>query len=110
MCGKQTDLLKCIADPSSQFVGRHSRGVGAIESDRPGRGLHEPIDHLERGRLAAPGATEHDEQLSGLDREREVTHDDVASVLLREMLELDHGTTSHTRQRDVSSATTAARV
>ena len=54
------------------FVGWLVRDVSAAEEHRPSRRLLEPADHPERRRLPAPGGTEHAEELSFGDVQREI--------------------------------------
>src|SRR5690606_894504 len=64
------------------------------DEDAARRRFDEPVDHLERGRLARAGLAEEDEQLSLLDDEIEICEDARSAERLRRCLEPDHGSTS----------------
>ena len=52
---EQAGLLDDITDPAAQFVGREGGLVLAEHLDATARRLNQPVDHLERRRLAAAG-------------------------------------------------------
>ena len=70
--GEQPDLLDDVADAAAQL---HRVGVGdvhAVEVDPPGRRLDQPVDHLQRGRLAAARRTHQADQCAARDVEVEL--------------------------------------
>ena len=91
---EQPDLLDHVADapPELDHVGRHH--VGVADEDPARCRLDEPVDHLERGRLAAAGRPDEDAHRPGRDIEREVLDGPGlarpgARVALRDVLEDD---------------------
>ncbi len=66
--------------------------VAAVDRDGAVRHLLEPGEHAQKRRLAAAGRADEDEELTALDRERDVVDgDDAASVDLAHALEDDPG-------------------
>src|SRR6185369_1447209 len=85
--------------------------VLAVEADRPGGGKEHAAEDAQRGGL--PGAVQAQEahHLTGLDAEREVPDGRPCSVVLGELLDLDHprGRTLSQAPRGRSSAEVAGR-
>src|SRR5439155_22887930 len=70
----EVELLEDHPDPPSDAAQlRAARGgdVGAVEDDRPARGLDEPVDAAQERRLPGSGETDEDEELATLDVERD---------------------------------------
>ena len=66
---EETDLLDHVADPAAQLGEVAGGDVLAVDEDPAGRRLDEPVDHLQRRRLAAAGRADEDADLPGRDRE-----------------------------------------
>ena len=87
---EQPDLLDDVADPAAQL---HRVAVGdvlAAQHDPAAGGLDQPVDHLHRGRLAAPGRADQDAQLTLPDLQVERVDDGLAGVGLGQPLKSDH--------------------
>ncbi len=69
--GEQAGLLDDVADAPAQLVGGERAHVGAADPHGALGRLDEPVDHLERGRLAAPRRADEGHQLAGGDAEVE---------------------------------------
>jgi hypothetical protein len=91
LVGEQPDLLDDVADAATQL---HRVGVGdidAVEVDPPGRRLDQPVDHLQRGRLAAARRPHQADHCATWDVEVELLHRHCAvGVGLAHALEPDH--------------------
>ena len=61
---KEAHLLDDIADRAAQVVDVVRPGVAIVDADRPLGGLDQPVDHLQRRRLPAPGGTDQDDRLA----------------------------------------------
>jgi hypothetical protein len=86
---EQPEPLEAVADPPPQLVRRERADVLAVEEDRAARGLDEPVDRLERRRLARARPAHEDEELAGRDRERDAVHHGQRAVAPGHLAELD---------------------
>jgi len=88
---KQPTGLDDVADPATQFVPVDVGDILVTEHDATLGRLDEPIDHLERRGLAAPGRTDEHDNFSGRDLEGDAVHGRVllASVAFGDPLEQD---------------------
>ena len=73
-------------------MGGELRHVVAAEPHHAGRRLDQPVDHLERRGLPAPRSAEQDEQLPVANLERQIAYRDLVTVILGQVLQLDHAT------------------
>ena len=69
---EKPDLLDDVADASPKVGQLAGRGVDAIDEDPARRRLDEPVDHLERRRLAAARWPDETADLAGRHQQREV--------------------------------------
>ncbi len=90
--GEQPDLLDHISDRPSQLGGTDGTNIGSVDHDLAGCRLDQPVDHLERGGLSAPGRAHQDGDLAGGDVQREVTDGRGGGfgIDLRHPVEADH--------------------
>ena len=88
---KEADVLEAVPNPAAELVGGEIPGVGPINLDDPGGGLHQPIDELECGCFATPRASKEHEELATLYLKRQIIErqNDLV-VCFCEILELDH--------------------
>ena len=88
---EEARVLDHVADASPHLGGVHLPGVLVVQPDRPGGGFDHPVDHAERGRLAAPGGSDENGDLTGRSLEVEmVDRRGAAGVLLRDVVEANH--------------------
>ncbi len=98
-------------DDVGELAGREHRGVPAIDTDPTAQGAageagHQPVDGLEQGRLARPGAADDEAQLPLGDREidpRKGRHL-VVGVHEGDLVEADHAGTACAAARTVAAA------
>jgi hypothetical protein len=87
---EEPDVLDDVADAAAQLDRVDPRDVVLAQQDPPGGGLDDPVDHLHRRRLAAPGRADEHRQLPGGEGEVELGHPDSAvRVRLADALEPD---------------------
>ncbi len=92
---EEAHLLDDVADPAPQPHRFDVRDVLAVQQDPPGRRLDQPVHHLHRGGLAAPGRADERDQLALSHLERQVVHGDgPVGVALADMFETNHETHS----------------
>ncbi|MCU0261352.1 MAG: hypothetical protein MUE78_10060 [Ilumatobacteraceae bacterium] len=70
--GEQADLLDHVPDSPAQVVRGQRPLVVAQDRDRSVGRLHQPVDHLERGGLAAAGRPHEGDHVALVDVERQV--------------------------------------
>ncbi len=88
---EQADLLDDVADLAAQLDGICPGDILAVELDASSRWLDEPVDHLQRRGLAAPGRSYQRDQLSARHIQVELLHGDGApGVGLADTLQPDH--------------------
>ena len=75
---EEAHLLDDVADRAPQVVDVVRPGVAVVDADRARGRLDEPVDHLQRGGLAAPRGADEDHDLARLDLEREMVDGDLA--------------------------------
>ena len=87
--GQQADLLDDVADAAAQLdrVLRHD--VAAADQDLAGRRLDQPVDHLERRRLAAARRADEDADRACRHREARSLHRQQVAVASRDVAELE---------------------
>ena len=91
LVGEQPDLLDDVADPAAQLDRVDVGDVLAVELDPPRRRLDQPVDHLQRRRLAAPGRPDERDELAARHVEVELLdRDGAAGVGLADALQPDH--------------------
>jgi two-component system chemotaxis response regulator CheY len=71
---EEADLLDDVADAAPELVRRARADVDAVDLDRARRRLDEPVDHAQRGRLAAAGRTDEHDEVAARDLEVEGRH------------------------------------
>jgi hypothetical protein len=69
---EQADLLDDVADAPAQLRQLARAGIHAVDQDPPGRRLDEPVDHLQRRRLAAPRRSDEHADLARRDVQGEI--------------------------------------
>ena len=91
---EQPTGLDDVADVAAQLVTVHARDVVPVDHDAAARGLDEPVDHLQRGGLAAPGGAHEHDHAAGRDLQGEATHRGLllARVPLGDLPQEDGGT------------------
>jgi hypothetical protein len=88
---EQPCVLDHVADAAAQLCRLHRRGVLPVDRDPTGGRLDHPVDHAERGRLAASGRADQDRDLPGWRLQLQPTHGDRAvRVDLGHAVEADH--------------------
>jgi hypothetical protein len=97
MCGKRPDLLDHVADLAAKLDDRYVANAAPVDADVARVVRHEPVDHLQRGRLAAARRAHQHAERARRDDEREVVDrgDLAAGVSPRHMVEDDLGCAAH---------------
>src|SRR5579863_9629510 len=61
---KKSSFLKDIADPTAKLDGVGSADVAALDTDGPGIGLDQPVDHVQGGGLAGARRPDQHQELT----------------------------------------------
>ena len=85
---EEPDLLDDVADAASQGGRLLAKHVLPIDEDGSAGRLDEPVDHLQRGRLARAAGADEDADLSGGDLERQLVDGQLSLVALGDVAEL----------------------
>src|SRR5262249_24526568 len=88
---EQAEALEDVADAAPQLVRANGRDRRSGYQDLSRGGLDQPIDHLERRRLAGARAAEPNEQPSLVYAEGYPIQGRGIAILLGDLVELDHG-------------------
>ena len=88
---EQPAALDDVADPAPQLVAVHLRDVVPADDDASAGGLDEPVDHLQRRRLAASRRPDQGDDLPGRDLQRQVVDGGLpcAGVALGDVIDED---------------------
>ena len=87
---EQTDLLDHVSDVATQFDRVDPGDVVAVEEDATARRLDEPVDHPQRGGLAASRRADEHADLAVVDVETQFVDGDRAiGIALRDLVEAD---------------------
>ena len=81
LVGEQPDLLDDVADAAAQLDRVDGGDVLAVDEDAPGGRLDQPVDHLQRRRLAAARRSHQHHELAARDVEVELVDGDGAVVV-----------------------------
>ena len=76
---EQPDILEHVTDPPPQPERIAVRHVRAVDRDRPGARLDQPVDRLEQGRLARPRTADQRDEAAPGDVDRDVIDRDRAA-------------------------------
>ena len=88
---EQPDLLDHVAHVTPELHGVAVGHVFTVEEDAAGGGLDEPVDHLQRRRLAATRRTDEHADLVAREIERELAdRDRTVGIGLADTIETDH--------------------
>ena len=100
LVGEQARVLDHVADAASELVHREVADRGPLDLDRALGGLDQPVDHLERGRLAAARGADERHDLAGghLQVERVDRGPLCARIALGEPCESDRRLPGHHRE------------
>ena len=107
---EETGLLDDVTHLQAQGRGIFAASVDAIDQDASVVRVYQPVDHAERGRLAASRGSDQDACLAVWDVEREAEHRvRPAGEVLAHVLQSDHGSFTVIECRTGYSSTTSAR-
>ena len=88
---EQAAPLKDVADAAPQLDGVHGADVPPVHLDSPRGRLDQPIDHLQRGGLAAARPAQQHEHLPGGDPQADLGNREVAGVVrFADLFQDDH--------------------
>ena len=90
---EEADLLDHVADPAAQLDEGQLADAAAVDPDLAGVERDQPVDHLQRGRLAAARRPDEDAERARRDLERQVVDRRrvTSRVPLRHVVEDDLG-------------------